>query len=534
MNSIKGLLAQKLRRRLLNENYFTQKDTILDDVVENVKDLLINLRYTVKYKYKLNFFANKLIDSLVHFKYDKPSPEALRKAILDLKAEYDESLLKELGLIKLLKKLFNGHDQEKAVTHYLLEVRSNIKSIVEKYKERIKTDKKYEIINSVNDDTDKITYNKFLKEKYYLQIELLKLQEWVVKTNKKVLVIFEGRDAAGKGSNIQSVTEFLNPKHYRVETFGVPTPEEKKNWFMRYEKALPKEGELVFFDRSWYNRGVIEPAMGYCDTEQYEAFMGSVCDWERNLLKNGILLVKMWLDIDKAKQKVRFELRKRDPLRYWKFSKNDGDILENWDKLTPYIDRLLKETHHEDIPWNIVNSDDKLGGILNSIKTILKEFDYEHKDHELLDSQKSIIFLDIHGVLITDIRNASNGHHDCNYGWDKDCINNLNQLTDRTKASIVIISDCKNQMKFKELKTLLRDAGVTGNIMGKTINIDKKLRAEQINTWFERNGRPRNFVILDDNAYDDYEYFPEEFIQIKTSQGLSHGELNKALKKLAS
>jgi polyphosphate kinase 2 len=533
MDSIKTLLAQKLRRRLLNENYFNKKDTILDEVTESIKDLLINLRYTVKHKYKLNFFTNKLIDALVQFKYDRPSPEAIEGAINELIQEYDKNLLKELGIIKVLKKLLKGHDHEKTITSYLFEIRNNIKLLIERYKDKIKTNKKYEIINSINDDTDKITYNKFLKEKYYLQIELLKLQEWAAKNKKKILVIFEGRDAAGKGSNIESITEFLNPKYYRVETFGIPTPEEKKNWFMRYEKVLPKEGEMVFFDRSWYNRGVIEPAMGYCEKEQYEEFMNTVCDWERNLANNGILLVKMWLDIDKLKQKVRFELRKRDPLRYWKFSKNDGAILDNWDKLTPYIDRVLKDTHHEDIPWNIVNSDDKLNGILNSIRTVLDKFDYDHKDYNILNKQKSIIFLDIHGVLITDIRRDSNGEHDCNYGWNKQCISNLNQLTDLTKASIVIISHCKDEMKFKELKTILQEAGVSGNIIGKTINIDKELRAKQINAWFEEHSKPNKWVILDDNAYDDYEYFPEQFVQTKTNDGFTQNELNIALEKLS-
>jgi polyphosphate kinase len=530
-NPVKLLLNQKLKS-LLKESFFTKKETSLDEVVESIKDLLINLRYVVKHKYRLNFFTEKLIKSLVRFKYEQTTPEAIENALQALIEEYDESVLKELGIVKVLKKILEGRDQKKVIDGYLLEIKENISKIVLAYKEKTKNNKKYEIINSINDDTDKISYNKFLKNKYFLQIELLKLQEWAIKNKKKLLVVFEGRDAAGKGSNIEAISEFLNPKHFRVETFGIPTEEEKNNWFKRYENVLPKEGEMVFFDRSWYNRGVIEPAMGYCTPEQYEDFMKKVCEWEKGIANNGILLLKIWLDIDKLKQKVRFELRKRDPLRYWKFSDNDAQMLDHWDTLTPYVERVLQETNHEHGPWHIVNSDDKLKGILESMKTILDKFDYEDKNFDLLKKQKYIIFLDLHGVLITDIRKDENGEHDCNYGWDADAISNLNQLTDLTGAGIVILSSCKDRVKFKELINNMRKAGVTGNIVGKTIKIDKHLRAEQIENWFEHHNKPLNFLIIDDLLYDDYQQYPEHFIQPKTIQGFSSEELKIALKKL--
>ena len=206
---------------------------------------------------------------------------------------------------------------------------------------------------------------------FELQIELLKLQEWVVENKKKVLIIFEGRDAAGKSANIEAFTDNLNPKHYRVETFDIPTEDEKKNWFKRYIKVLPKEGEIVFFDRSWYNRGIIEPAMGYCTPEQYEEFMDDVNDFEEWVLHHGIQVFKFWLDIEKSKQIARFEMRKRDPLKYWKFSDNDHKILKKWDKLSPYIERVLNETNQH-VPWKKINSDDKLNGILESIQIVLK------------------------------------------------------------------------------------------------------------------------------------------------------------------
>ena len=147
------------------------------------------------------------------------------------------------------------------------------------YNNKINTDKEYDVFNIMKGNKDAITPKEFHQKIYELQIELLKLQEWVTETGKRVLVIFEGRDAAGKSANIESFTENLNPKHFRVETFDIPTEEEKKDWFKRYIKVLPKEGEIVFFDRSWYNRGIIEPAMGYCTPEEYEEFMADVNDF---------------------------------------------------------------------------------------------------------------------------------------------------------------------------------------------------------------------------------------------------------------
>lgn len=531
MDSIRKIL----RAKLLNENYFEKKNSALEEVAEAVKDLLINLRYSIKYKYKLAFFTNKLVDSLLEFKYEKASPSKINRVIANLSKEYDTKLLKELGILKALKDVADNKEAEHVINKYLYDVKGKVKNLVEKYRETIKDNKKYEVINAINDDTDKITYNKFLKEKYFLQIELLKLQEWAVSNKKKILILFEGRDAAGKGSNIEAMTEFLNPKYFRVETFGIPTEEENNNWFKRYERVLPDEGEIVFFDRSWYNRGVIEPAMGYCTQKQYKDFMDTVCEFERKIIKNkDIALVKVWLDIDKTKQKVRFELRKRDPLRYWKFTENDGSMIEKWDKLTPYIDRVLKDTHHEDIPWHIIDSDDKLNGILDSAKIILDNFDYDHKDFNILDKQKSIIFLDIHGVIITDIHKDKEGEAICGEGWDKQAIANLNEITDKSKAGLVVISSCKDRVKFKEFKKMLREAGVTGTIVGKTIDINKELRAEQIEAWFEEHGEPKNWIILDDHPYDDYEHYPKEFVKTQITKGLTQKEVSIALEKLTA
>ena len=168
-----------------------------------------------------------------------------------------------------------------------------------------------------------IRRSQYDKEKFDIQVELLKLQEWVIENKKKVAIVFEGRDTAGKGSTIKRFVEYLNPKGYRVVALGIPTEEEKNNWFGRYEKYLPKEGEIVFFDRSWYNRGVVEPALRYCTEEQYKDFMENVLNWEEKMIKEGTILIKFWFSITKEKQLKRFELRQKSPLKYWKFSPND-------------------------------------------------------------------------------------------------------------------------------------------------------------------------------------------------------------------
>jgi len=179
-----------------------------------------------------------------------------------------------------------------------------------------------------------ISRNVYEKEKFDIQVELLKLQEWVRENKKKIAIVFEGRDTSGKGSTIKRFIEYLDPKGFRIVALGVPTEEEKNNWFARYENHMPKPGEIVFFDRSWHNRSIVEPAMGYCTEKQYKDFMESVNDWEESLINDGIILVKFWFSITKEKQQKRFELRQKSPLKYWKFSPNDAKVVDKWDLIT--------------------------------------------------------------------------------------------------------------------------------------------------------------------------------------------------------
>ena len=221
---------------------------------------------------------------------------------------------------------------------------------------------------------------KYEEEKYDIQVELLKLQEWVVKNGQRVAIVFEGRDSAGKGSTIKRFVEYLNPKYFKVVALGVPTEEEKKNWFGRYEKHLPGPGEIVFFDRSWYNKAVVEPAMGYCTEDEYMNFMENVNDWEQGLVRKGITLIKFWFSITREKQQLRFRLRQESPLKYWKFSPNDAKVIDKWDLITNYKNQMFNKTSTKLNPWVIINSNDKKIGRLNAMRYVLSAIPYDGKD----------------------------------------------------------------------------------------------------------------------------------------------------------
>jgi hypothetical protein len=274
--------------------------------------------------------------------------------------------------------------------------------------------------------------------------------------------------------------------------------------------------------------------MGYCTKEQYKEFMNTVGEYEENLInKKDVILIKIWLSVTKTKQKLRFELRKRDPLRYWKFSENDSKMLNKWDKLTPYIDKMLDETNTVKSPWQVIDSDDKLNGILDALRAVLEIISYEGKDVSALHGKKkgdNIVFLDLHGVLITKWYKLENGNLDCNKGWDKTAIKNLNKLTTEADAKIVMISACKNEIKFEDLKANLKAAGVTGEVIGKTIDIDKHLRIEQVNNWL-KNHKVESFVILDDKPYDydENEEIKTAWIQPKHHIGFTDEQLQSAL-----
>ncbi|GGP82734.1 polyphosphate kinase 2 [Saccharothrix coeruleofusca] len=221
--------------------------------------------------------------------------------------------------------------------------------------------------------------------KRLLQIELLKLQYWVKDTGARMVILFEGRDAAGKGGTIKRFTEHLNPRGARVVALSKPTEREQGEWyFQRYVNHLPTAGEIVLFDRSWYNRAGVERVMGYCSDEEYERFMRQVPTFERMLVDDGVLLVKLWFSVSRAEQRTRFLIRQVDPVRQWKLSPNDIESLDRWDAYTEAKVAMFRATDTECAPWTVVKSNDKKRARIEAMRSVLARTDYADKDAEVV------------------------------------------------------------------------------------------------------------------------------------------------------
>ncbi|MCU4413617.1 polyphosphate kinase 2 [Acinetobacter sp. WU_MDCI_Axc73] len=218
-------------------------------------------------------------------------------------------------------------------------------------------------------------------EKKLLQIELLKVQSWVKDTGQRIVCLFEGRDAAGKGGTIKRFMEHLNPRGARVVALEKPSPQESGQWyFQRYIERLPTKGEMVFFDRSWYNRAGVERVMGFCEPQEYLQFMRQTPELERMLVNSGIHLFKFWFSVSREEQLRRFISRRDDPLKHWKLSPIDIQSLDRWDDYTEAKNQMFFHTHTGDAPWTIIKSDDKKRARLNCIRYFLSQLDYPNKD----------------------------------------------------------------------------------------------------------------------------------------------------------
>lgn len=244
---------------------------------------------------------------------------------------------------------------------------------------------KADILNPTYPYDERMKRKEYEKQMEKLQIELVKMQSWLKETDHRILLIFEGRDAAGKGGTIKRFRENLNPRGARNVALSKPSDTERSQWyFQRYIAHLPAAGEIVFFDRSWYNRGVVENVFGFCTAEERERFFRQVLPLETGLVNDGIKLFKFWLNVGRAEQLNRFLARETDPLKQWKLSPIDIAGLNKWDEYSQSIEETLTRSHTDHCPWTIVRSDDKKRARLAAIRTVLQALDYDEKDEDAI------------------------------------------------------------------------------------------------------------------------------------------------------
>ncbi|WP_297772161.1 polyphosphate kinase 2 [uncultured Roseovarius sp.] len=246
----------------------------------------------------------------------------------------------------------------------------------------------------------KISRRSYEAQKAKLQAELLKVQLWAQESGEKFVLLFEGRDAAGKGGTIKRFTEHLNPRTARVVALNKPTEQEKGQWyFQRYVEHLPTSGEIVLYDRSWYNRAGVERVMGFCEPWEYLEFMRQTPEWERMLVRSGIRLYKYWFSVSQGEQRARFASRETDPLKHWKLSPIDRASLDKWEDYTEAKEAMFFYTDTADAPWTVVKSDDKKRARLNCMQHFLSSLDYPDKDVKIARAPDPLIVSTAQHVL---------------------------------------------------------------------------------------------------------------------------------------
>ncbi|MEN2740306.1 polyphosphate kinase 2 [Microbacterium sp. X-17] len=240
----------------------------------------------------------------------------------------------------------------------------------------------------------RMTRDEYELEKYRLQVELLKFQYWLEDSGRRAIILFEGRDAAGKGGSIKRFTEHLNPRTARVVALTKPSDREQGEWYyQRYIRHFPTSGEIVMFDRSWYNRAGVERVMGFCTPDEYETFMDQTPAFERMLVDSGIHLTKFWFSVSRTEQRTRFAIRQLDPVRRWKLSPMDVASLDKWEAYTAAKEEMFRRTDKRHAPWTVVRSNDKKRARLGAMKFFLGQFDYEGKDADVVGTPDPLIVM---------------------------------------------------------------------------------------------------------------------------------------------
>ena len=265
----------------------------------------------------------------------------------------------------------------------------NIKDIVRLFD--LKTTELHPSIEQQALQSGHYPYDKLMRRKIYeqqlmeLQIELLKLQSSIAKRGERIVILFEGRDAAGKGGNIKRFSQHLNPRHAHVIALSKPTEAERGQWyFQRYISHLPTAGDMALFDRSWYNRAGVEPVMGFCTAEQHQKFLQEVPAFEKGLVRDGIHLFKFWLTIGQAMQLRRLHRRHQDPLKRWKISPIDLKAIHKWDDYTKAKEEMFSATHKKETPWTVIRANDKRRARLGAMRYVLNKLSYQGKDNQVI------------------------------------------------------------------------------------------------------------------------------------------------------
>lgn len=322
---------------------------------------------------------------IARFQYDKKryvkvlgytkKDNLTKKAALNLMQKFKDSIVvqqEEKVVVKDNKKIDTSNISDDKYKS-LIEENENLKELLGNFKD----------VNPdvLNDGIQKI-YD--LEELKKYQIELIKLQNYLESENKRMIILFEGRDASGKGGAIRRITRYMNNKHYRVVALGKPTETQRNQWFFqRYIQHFPTGGEMVLFDRSWYNRAMVEPIFGFCTKEEHEIFMEDVVNFEQDLVRQGMILVKLYFSVSKDEQKRRFDRRINDPLRQWKFSEVDMQAQDLWSEFSEKKYEMLRRTSSRAAPWHVVRSDNKHKARLEAMKIILNSVDYDNRNYAL-------------------------------------------------------------------------------------------------------------------------------------------------------
>ena len=361
--------------------------------------ILIKLWFSITKEEQKSRFINRLSNPLKTWKFSEVDMEGQKR--WDLYTEYKENMFSKTNSDFAPWKIIDSNDKLKArinSINYVLSKFDKFKIInnsllksklSRKEKQNSFSKKELKLLNKnrglINllsrDDTSlskTLRYVKFERELENLQLEMIKLQNWVFEKNKKIIIVFEGRDSAGKGGAIRRAIQNLNPRKLKVVALPKPSETEKGQWyFQRYVEHFPKNGEIVFFDRSWYNRAVVEPVNGFCSKNQYKNFMNHVNDFEKMITDEDMILIKFYFSISKETQNKRFGEIKNSSLKKWKFTEVDSKAQDLWNKYTEYKDEMFQKTNTKNAPWNIISADRKIFARTMAIKLILQNIPYD-------------------------------------------------------------------------------------------------------------------------------------------------------------